>query len=238
MVFGTPLSGLVKMYHNLRELFWCVGFNKDVAEFVSKCPNCKQVKVKHQKSGGLLHEIQVPTLKWEQINMDFVVGSPWSKIQHYTLWVVVPRLTKFTHFIPVKSIYSAKDYVSIFIDEIVCVHVIPLCIISDLGAQFTSRYWSSFQEVFGTKVMLSTTFNPKMHGQAERTIQTLEDILRAFIIDFMGKYDKHLPLWSLCIIKIFISPYPWLRMKPCMVGGVGLLFDCLKLVSIFFLVQI
>ena len=148
------------------------------------------------------------------------------------------RLTNSAHFILVKSTYLAEYYGRIFIDEILCPHIISLSIISDRGAQITSRFWRSFQEGLSTKVMLSTTFNPKMHGQAERTIQTLEDILSAFIIDFMGKYDKHLPLWSLCIITIFISPYPWLRMKPCMVGGVGLLLDGFMLVSLCFLVPI
>ena len=113
---------------------------KDIAEFVVKCPNSRQVKAKHQKSGGLLQEIQVPTWKWEDINMDFMVGLPRTQNQHDSIWVVVDRLTKSAHFVPVKSTYSAEDYARIFTDEIVCRHGTPSSIISDRGAQFTSRF--------------------------------------------------------------------------------------------------
>ena len=101
-------------------------------------------------------------------------------------------LSKSAHFIPIKSSLSAEYYARIFIDGIVCHHGIPLSIISDRGAQLTSRFWRSFQEGLGTKVKLSTAFQPLTDGQAEHTIQTLEDILRACIIDFKGNWDKHL----------------------------------------------
>ena len=137
------------------------------------------MKVEHQKSGGLLQEIQVTTLKRKDINMDFVVGLPRTQKQHDSIWVIVDKLTKSAHFIPVKSTYSVEDYARIFMDEIVCRHGIPLSIISDRGAQFTSRFWRSFQEGLGT-----SAFHPQMDGQEDRTIQTLEDIIRACIIDF------------------------------------------------------
>ena len=87
-------------------------------------------------------------------------------------------------------------------------------------------------------VILSAAFHPQMDGQSECTIQTLEDMLRYCIIDFKGNWDKHLPWWSLLIIIVFIHPFPCLPMKPCMVGGVGLILDCLKLASLRFLVPI
>ena len=98
--------------------------------------------------------------------------------------MVVDRLTKSAHFIPFKSTYSAKGYSRNFIDCIICCHDIPLSIISNKGAQFTSRFWRPFKEGLGTNVKLSTIFHPQTDGQAERTIQTLEDMLRACIIDF------------------------------------------------------
>ena len=146
--------------------------------------------------------------------------------------MVVNRLKKSAHFIPVMSTYTAEDYARIFINEIVCLYGILLSIKSDRGKQFTSRYWSSFQEGLGTKVKLSTNFYPKTDGQAEHTIQTVEDILRDCIIDFKGNWDNHLPLVELP------HPYPWLLMKPCMVGVVGLLLDFLKWLSVFFFVPI
>ena len=110
--------------------------------------------------------------------MDFVVGLPRAQRKYDSIWVVVDRLTKSAHFIPVKSTYSAEDYARIFIDDIMYHHGIPLSIISDRGAQFTSRFWRSFRKGLGTKVKLSTTFHFQMDGQAERTIQTLEDMLQ------------------------------------------------------------
>ena len=132
------------MYDDLREIYWWKDM-KDTSEFVAKCPSCQQVKAEHQKPGGLLQEIQVPTWKWEDINMDFVVGLPRNQKQHDSIWVIVDRLTKSTHFILVKSTYSVEDYARIFIDEMLCHHEIPLSIIIDRAAQFTFRFGRSFQ---------------------------------------------------------------------------------------------
>ena len=125
--------------------------------------------------------------------MDFVVGLPRTRRQHDSIWVIVDRLTKSAHFLPVKVSYSAEDYAKLYIKEIVKLHGAPLSIISDRGAQFTSHFWRSFQSGLGTQVKLSTAFHPQTDGQAERTIQTLEDMLRACVIDFKGNRDDHLP---------------------------------------------
>ena len=116
---------------------------------MSKLPTSE---TEHQKMGGLLQEIQVPTWKWKDINMDFVVGLPQTQNSYDSIWMVEDRLTKFANFIPIKSTYSAEDYARIFINEIVCRHGIPLSIKSDRGAQFKSKFWGSFQKGLGTKV--------------------------------------------------------------------------------------
>ena len=109
-------------------------------EFVSKCPNFQQVKAEHLKPSGIIREMGVTTWKSEEINMDFVVGLPRTWRQNNSIWVIVDILKKSTHFIPVKSTYSAEDYPRILIDEIVCHHGISLFIISDRGVQFISRF--------------------------------------------------------------------------------------------------
>ena len=98
------------------------------------------MKAKHQKPGGLLQEIQVPTWKWEDINMDFVVGYPQTQRKYDSIWVVVDRLTKYADFFSIRSTYSVEDYAKIFINENVCRHGIPLSNISDRGEQFISRF--------------------------------------------------------------------------------------------------
>ena len=96
------------------------------------------------------------------------------------------RLTKSAHFLPVRTTYEAEDYAKLYLKEIVKLHGVPVSIISDRGTQFTTKFWRSFQEGLGTRVSLSTAFHPQTDGQAERTIQTLEDMLRACMIDFGG----------------------------------------------------
>ena len=127
---------------------------RDIADFVSRCLCCQQVKAEHQGPGGLTQDIDMPTWKWEEINMDFVVGLPRTRRQHDSFWVIVDRLTKSARFLPVKVSYSAEDYAKLYIKEIVKLHGAPLSIISDRGAQFTSLFWRSFQSGLGTEVKL------------------------------------------------------------------------------------
>ncbi|WMV08854.1 hypothetical protein MTR67_002239 [Solanum verrucosum] len=120
------------------------------------------------------------------INMDFVTGLPRSFRKFDSIWVIVDRLTKSAHFLPVKTNYTVKEYARLYIKEIVRLHGVPISIISNRGAQFTANFWKSFQKSLGTQVNLSTAFHPQTDGQAERTIRTLEDMLRACILDFKG----------------------------------------------------
>lgn len=107
---------------------------------------------------------------------------------------VVDRLTKSAHFLSVKTSYNAEQLARVYIREIVRLHGVPISIVSDRGAQFTSRFWRSIQEQMGTRLELSTAFHPQTDGQSERTIQGLEDMFRACVIDFGGHWDPSLPL--------------------------------------------
>ena len=108
--------------------------------------------------------------------------------------MIVDRLTKSAHFLPVRTNYLGEVYAKIYIEEIVQLHGAPVSIISNRGTQFSSQFWSSFQKSLGTQVNLSTAFHPQTDGQAERTIQTFKDILRACVIDFKSSWVDHLPL--------------------------------------------
>ena len=162
--------GLSKMYHDLKGIFWWGGMKKDLAEFVAQCPNYQQVKVEHQKPRGYMQCIELPTWKWDMINMDFVTGLPHSFWKFDSIWVIVDRLTKSTHFLPVRSDYTVEEYAKLYLKEIVRLHGVPISIISDRGAQFTTKFWKSFQRSLGTQVNLSTAFHPQTDGQAECTI--------------------------------------------------------------------
>lgn len=118
------------------------------------------------------------------MNTDFVKGLPHTLHQHDSIWVIIDKMIKSAHFFPVHNSYSSKDYVSLYLRELVRLHSVPLSIILDRGTQFTSYFYEAFQKGLGTQVHLSTTFHPHTDGQAERTIQSLEDMLRACVVDF------------------------------------------------------
>lgn len=132
--------------------------------------------------------------KWERITMDFITKLPKTSSGYDSIWVIVDRLTKSAHFIPIKETYKMEQLTRLYVKEIVSRHGAPISIISDRDGRFTSNFWQSLQDAFGTNLDMSTTYHPQTDGQSERTIQTLEDMLRACIIDFGKGWDTHLPL--------------------------------------------
>ena len=123
-----------------------------MAKYVAKCITCQQVKADDQRPSGLLQPLEVPKWKWESISMDFVDGLPKTRKGNDSIWVVVDRLTKTAHFIPINSNRNANKLAHLFVKEIVRLHGIPKTIISDRDTLFTSRFWGSFQEVMGTEI--------------------------------------------------------------------------------------
>ena len=113
---------------------------RDVSEFLTKCIVCQKVKAEHQVPSELLQPIRIPEWKWDRITMDFVVGLPLTGRKHDSVWVVVDRLTKTTHLLPVRTDYSLDKLAELYIKEIVRLHGIPISIISDRDVRFTSRF--------------------------------------------------------------------------------------------------
>ncbi|GJZ50835.1 putative nucleotidyltransferase, ribonuclease H [Tanacetum coccineum] len=187
-------KGADKMYYDLRDRYWWHGMKKDTTEYVSKCLTCLKVKAEHQRPSGLLQQPEIPIWKWEGIAMDFVTKLPRTSSGHDTIWVIVDRLTKSAHFLPMREDYKMERLARLYLNEIVARHGVPISIISDRDSRFTSRFWQSMQEALGTRLALSTAYHPQTDGQSERTIQTLEDMLRACVLDFKGSWDVHLPL--------------------------------------------
>ncbi|GMI84444.1 hypothetical protein HRI_002113700 [Hibiscus trionum] len=186
--------GSVKMYKDLKSLYWWSGMKVAINDFVSKCLNCQKVKAEHRVPTGLLQPLVLPQWKWERITMDFVTGLPCSPRKYDAIWVIVDRFTKSAHFIPIRINYSLETLANLYIQEIIRLHGIPISIVSDRDPRFTSRFWKTLQRAMGTKLNLSTAFHPQSDGQSERVIQILEDMLRACIIDFGKNWEKSLPL--------------------------------------------
>ncbi|GJY10401.1 putative reverse transcriptase domain-containing protein [Tanacetum coccineum] len=137
----------------------------NIATYVRKRMTCAKVKAEHQNPFGLLQQPEIPVWKWERITMDFVSGLPRTPSGYDTIWVIVDRLTKSAHFLPMKKTDSMEKLTQLYLKEVVCRHGVPISIISDRDSHFT-----------------------------ERTIQTLEDMLRACVIDFGSSWDRHLLL--------------------------------------------
>ncbi|KAI3685864.1 hypothetical protein L6452_35125 [Arctium lappa] len=186
--------GSTKMYRDLKLHYWWPVMKLDVARYVERCVTCLQVKAEHQRPYGSLQSLEIPEWKWEHITMDFVTKLPKTLRGHDTIWVIVDRLTMSTHFLAIRETLPMDKLAKLYIDEVVSRHGIPLSIVSDRDSRFTSNFWEGFQKELGTRVKLSTAYHPQTNGQSERTIQTLEDMLRSCVIDFGGNWDSHLPL--------------------------------------------
>ncbi|GJR15267.1 putative reverse transcriptase domain-containing protein [Tanacetum coccineum] len=152
------------------------------------------VKVEHQRPSGLLQQPEIPEWKWDKITMDFITKLPKTKGGHDMIWVIVDRLTKSAHFLVMREDYSTERLVKLYIDEIVARHGVPVSIISDGDGRFTSCCWQTVQKALGIRLDMSIAYHPQIDGQSERTIQTLEDMLRACVIDFDGNWDP--VLWA------------------------------------------
>ncbi|GJY43565.1 putative reverse transcriptase domain-containing protein [Tanacetum coccineum] len=172
--------GSDKMYQDLKKLYWWPNMKAIIAEYVGKCLTCSRVKAECQKPSGLLVQPEIPMWKWERITMDFITKLPKTSNGHDTIWVIVDRLTKSAHFIPTRETNSMETLTRLYIKEIVSRHGVPISIISDRDSHFTSRFWQSLQNALGTQLDMSTAYHPETDGQSERTIQTLEDMLRAY----------------------------------------------------------
>ncbi|WRX21059.1 Reverse transcriptase domain - like 10 [Theobroma cacao] len=215
----TLHPGSTKMYRTIKESYWWPSMKRDIAEFVAKCLTCQQIKAKHQKPSGTLHPLPILEWKWEHVTMDFVLGLPRTQSGKDAIWVIMDRLTKSVHFLAIHSTYSIEKLVKLHIDEAVRLHRVLVSIVSNRDPRCTSRFWPKFQEALGTKLRFSTAFHLQTNGQSERTIQTLEDMLRACVIDFIG-WDRHLPLVEFAYNNNFqssigMAPYEALYGRKC-----------------------
>ena len=128
------------------------------------------MKVEHQRPAGLLEPLPVAEWKWDHVTMDFVSGFPKTYQGKDGEWVVVDRLTKSAHFLAIRTTDSVLTLSKLYVREIVRLHGVPLSIVSDRDARFTSRFWKSLQKALGTDLRLSTAFHPQTDGQSERVI--------------------------------------------------------------------
>jgi hypothetical protein len=141
---------------------------KDIADYLAKFLECQQVKAEHRHPTWLLQPLPILEWKWETISMDFITGLPKSAKHNDAIMVVVDKLSKYAHFVPVKSTCKALDIANIFMREIFILHGMPREIVSDRDTQFPSSFWKSLMAGFETKLLFNTTYHPQTDGQTER----------------------------------------------------------------------
>nr|GFC80508.1 DNA/RNA polymerases superfamily protein [Tanacetum cinerariifolium] len=181
----------------------------------------------HEKAMTKAHSspftpLEIPMWKWDEISIDFVTGLPTTQKRHDAIWVVVDRLTKSSHFLPIRKNYSISKLVEIFRQEIIRLHGTPTSIVSDRDSRFTSRFWKGLQKAWGTRLKFSTAFHPQTDGQSEKTIQTLEDMLRACALEWTGNWDEYLCLVEFAYnnswhASIKVAPFELLYGRKCRV---------------------
>src|SRR6266542_4192133 len=183
-----------KMYQDLRQKFWWTRMKREIAQYVAECDVCQKVKADHLKPAGTLQPLPVPTWKWEDIHMDFIVGLPRTLKGNDSIWVVIDRLTKTAHFLPVRTDFSARRYADLYVARIVSLHGVPRTITSDRGSTFMSYFWKHLHSALGTQLIHSSAYHPQTSGQVERVNQILEDMLRACALAYSKNWEECLPL--------------------------------------------
>ena len=173
-----------KMYHDLNRRYYWSGMKKHVGDFVRRCLACQQVKFEHQRPVGLLQPLEVVEWKWEHVSMGFVTHLPRTLRGHDAVWVIVDRLTKSAHFLVVQMTLTLEEFGRLYIREIVRLHGVLVSIVSDQDPRFMTHF---------LKIM-STGFHPQTDSHSERTIQILEDMLRACVLNLKGSWEEHLLL--------------------------------------------
>nr|GFA47626.1 putative reverse transcriptase domain-containing protein [Tanacetum cinerariifolium] len=130
-----------KMYQDLKKLYWWPNMKENISTYVSKCLTCLKVKDEHQKPSGLLVHPMIPQWKWEKVTMDFITKLPKTLSGYDTIWVIVDRLTKSTHFLPKKETDLMERLMRLYMKEVASRHGVSVSIISDRDGRFTSQFW-------------------------------------------------------------------------------------------------
>jgi hypothetical protein len=186
-------SGLRATYHRLKKIFYWPGMKKEVETWVSRCPVCQRSKHENCHYPGLLDPLPVPDMAWTHVSMDFVEGLPKSQGKD-VIMVVVDRLTKYAHFVPLSHPYTMEIVAQAFLDNVIKLHGPPLCIILDRDRIFTSSMWKNIFKSLKVQLRYSSSYHPQSDGQTERVNQCLEYYLCSITFNEPKKWLSWLPL--------------------------------------------
>jgi hypothetical protein len=182
---GHP--GYPKTISLVKSQYYCPGMKREIVEYIAKCLECQRVRAKHRHPAGLLQPLPIPEWKWEVVTMDFITKFPRTSKQHDAIMVVVDKLTKATHFIPMKVTHKETNVDDIYMREITRLHGISNTIVSDNDPKFTSKFWKGLFKGFRINLNFNTTYHPKFDEKIERVNQAIKDMLRMYVMDKPSK---------------------------------------------------
>ena len=216
----TGHPGYQKMVTALRKDYFWPRMKKQVIEYLARCLECQHIKAEHQHPAGLLQPLPIPEWKWETISMDFITGLPQTRKNHDSIMVVVDKLSKATHFIPMHSTYKAVQIAHLFMKNVFRLHGLPKVIISDRDVKFTSTFWRTLLAELGTQLNFSTAYHPQTDGQTEWVNQVLEDMLRAYVMTKPTQWEEYLHLVEFAYNNGYhtstqLSPFEFLYGQKC-----------------------
>lgn len=186
-------SGGERTYQRLKQAFYWKGMNKEVLPFVAACDVCQRHKTETMAYPRLLQPLPIPERLWSDISMDFIEGLP-NSFTKSVIYVVVDRLSKYAHFIPLAHPYTATTVAQAFLDNIFRLHGMPSSIVSDRDKIFTSTFWKELFRLQGTTLCMSFAYHPQSNGQTEVVNRCVENYLRCFTSDRPSAWSKWLPL--------------------------------------------
>jgi hypothetical protein len=189
---GHP--GYQKTVATVKSHYFWPGLKKEIVEYIAICMECQKVKDEHRHPVGLLQALPIPKWKWDVVTMDFITGFPRTSKQHDSIMLVVEKLTKAAHFVPLKTTHRAVDVADIFLKEVARFHGIPKTIVFDRDSKFTFNFWKGPFKGFRTNLNFSTTYHPESDGQTERVNMLIEYILRMYMMDKPSRWEDYLHL--------------------------------------------
>ncbi|KAL5838392.1 hypothetical protein ACOSQ3_015561 [Xanthoceras sorbifolium] len=187
-------SGWLRTYVKVKHFFYWEGLKVEVKKKVAECDTCQKVKYDSRRPIGLLQPLPIPGQIWEDLTMDFVEGLPSSQ-GFEAILVVVDRLSKGAHFIPLKHPFTASSVAKAFVENVVKLHGFPRSIVTDRGKLFMSSFWQELFKLQGSKLKASSSYHPQTDGQTEVVNRTLEQYLRCYCHSEQGRWKEYIP-WA------------------------------------------
>jgi len=181
-----------KTFIMLRGHYYWPGIVKDVQDILKRCGTC-QVTISHFSPHGLCTPVPIPTIRWVDVSMNFILGLPKTQRNKDSIFVIVDRLSKMSHFIPCNKTNDATHIAELYFREVARLHGIPRSIVYDRDSKFLSHFWINLWKKLGTKLKYSITCHPQTDGKTEVINRTLGTLLRALIKPHAKAWDLLLP---------------------------------------------